>query len=168
MQTHLSSCSEKNYSNNGCVMLKILIGLLVVVLVVAAAVACGLALKGLEEKHAKRNLNSRIDTTPLQCFPQWQGDSQAKLMRLAYLTVSKNVSLLFYSFFPVFFPLFFPRRTYLTHLNTLTRQWKPCSIYRFSQQQFKPPGGQPLRFAKRICHEMQHIRMACLTTQTAS
>ena len=92
MQTHLSSCSEKNYSNNGCVMLKMLIGLLVVVLVVAAAVACGLALKGLEEKHAKRNLNSRIDTTPLQCFRQWQGDSQAKLMRLAYLTVCTLLS----------------------------------------------------------------------------
>ena len=91
MQTHLSSCSEKNCSKNGCVLLIILIGLLVVALVVAAAVACGLAPKGLEiKKKAKRNLNSnsRIDATPLQCFPQRQGDNQAKSMRLPYLTVA--------------------------------------------------------------------------------
>ena len=51
MQTHLPSCSDekkKHCSINGCVLLISLIGLLVVVLVVAAAVACGLALKGLE------------------------------------------------------------------------------------------------------------------------
>ena len=42
---------------------------------------------------AKRNLNSRIDATLLQCFPQRQGDNQAKSMRLAYLTVEVTGSI---------------------------------------------------------------------------
>ena len=78
---------KKNYSKNGCVLLKKIDWLAGCCFGCCCCCRLRLALKGLEKKHAKRNLNSRIDTTPLQRFPQWQGDSQAKLMRLAYLTV---------------------------------------------------------------------------------